>query len=113
MIMGIIILKKTYTFDKYVSVTMITLGIIICTLMSVQEVKSTVPVTENSVPTTPWDDFFWWVIGIILLTISLFISARLGIYQQILYSHYGKHPREALYYTVCILLDKKNYLYFL
>ena len=34
MIMGILILKKKYTLEKYISVAMITLGIIICTLMS-------------------------------------------------------------------------------
>jgi UDP-xylose/UDP-N-acetylglucosamine transporter B4 len=34
MIMGILILKKKYTLDKYISIGMITIGIIICTLMS-------------------------------------------------------------------------------
>ncbi|XP_001607193.1 UDP-xylose and UDP-N-acetylglucosamine transporter-like [Nasonia vitripennis] len=99
MIMGIIILKKKYTFDKYLSVFMITIGIIICTIISGKEVKSTVPVTANSVPTSPMNDLFWWTVGIILLTVALFISARMGIYQEYLFSRYGKNPREALYYT--------------
>lgn len=34
MIMGIIILRKRYTPSKYISVLMITLGIIICTIIS-------------------------------------------------------------------------------
>lgn len=34
MIMGIWMLKKQYTLSKYLSVGMITLGIIICTLLS-------------------------------------------------------------------------------
>jgi len=38
--------------------------------------------------------------GILLLTVALFVSARMGIYQEVLYGRYGKHPREALYYTV-------------
>lgn len=38
--------------------------------------------------------------GIALLTVALFISARMGIYQEVLYKRYGKHPREALYVTV-------------
>lgn len=100
MIMGIIILRKKYVFSKYLSVFMITMGIVICTIISGQEVKSTQRVTENSVPTTPWENFFWWTLGIALLTAALFISARMGLYQEVLYQRYGKHPKEALYYTV-------------
>ena len=100
MIMGIIILKKSYSLDKYMSVAMITTGIIICTIVSGKEVKSTVPVTSDSIPTTPMDDLFWWVLGIVLLTVALFISARMGIYQETLFAQYGKSSREALYYTV-------------
>lgn len=100
MIMGIIILKKQYVFSKYLSVFMITVGIVICTIVSGQEVKSTQKITENSIPATPMETFFWWTLGISLLTIALFISARMGLYQEVLYNRYGKHPQEALYYTV-------------
>lgn len=40
-----------------------------------------------------------WALGITLLTVALFISAGMGIYQEQLYKRYGKHPFEALYYT--------------
>lgn len=43
--------------------------------------------------------FFRWVLGITLLTVALFVSAGMGIYQEQLYKRYGKHPFEALYYT--------------
>ncbi|XP_017754505.1 PREDICTED: UDP-xylose and UDP-N-acetylglucosamine transporter [Eufriesea mexicana] len=99
MIMGIIILKKKYTFSKYLSVFMITLGIVICTVVSGKEIKSLQPKNVEQVPTTPWDDLFWWILGISLLTIALFVSARMGIYQEVLNSKYGKNAREALYYT--------------
>lgn len=46
------------------------------------------------------DNFFWWLIGIVLLTFALLLSARMGIYQELMYARYGKHPDEALYYTV-------------
>lgn len=101
MIMGIIILKKKYVFGKYLSVFMITAGIFLCTIISGKEVKSTQPIRADSVPTTPWDDFFWWILGITLLTVALFVSARMGIYQEVLYTRYGKHAKEALFYTVC------------
>lgn len=100
MIMGIIILKKKYIFSKYLSVFMITLGIAICTIVSGKEIKSLQPKNIEQVPTTPWDDFFWWILGISLLTIALFVSARMGIYQEVLHKKYGKNAREALYYTV-------------
>lgn len=47
--------------------------------------------------------FYWWAIGIALLTVALFISARMGIYQEVLYKQYGKHPWEALYVTVLFI----------
>ncbi|XP_006618624.1 UDP-xylose and UDP-N-acetylglucosamine transporter [Apis laboriosa] len=99
MIMGIIILKKKYIFSKYLSVFMITLGIAICTIVSGKEIKSLQPKNIEQIPTTPWDDFFWWILGISLLTIALFVSARMGIYQEVLHKKYGKNAREALYYT--------------
>nr|CAD7456062.1 unnamed protein product [Timema tahoe] len=76
MIMGIVILKKKYAFSKYLSVFMISAGIVICTFVSGQD-----------------------VVRIVLLTVALFVSARMGIYQEVLYAKYGKHPREALFYT--------------
>lgn len=37
--------------------------------------------------------------GIALLTLALFVSAGMGIYQEQLYKKFGKHPFEALYFT--------------
>ncbi|XP_046388400.1 UDP-xylose and UDP-N-acetylglucosamine transporter [Ischnura elegans] len=99
MVMGIIILKKKYAFSKYLSVSMITLGIVICTIVSGKEVKSTQPILNDLEVPSDFVNFFWWTVGILLLTIALFVSARMGIYQEELYGRYGKHPREALYYT--------------
>lgn len=48
------------------------------------------------------DHLFWWFIGVILLTGALLLSARMGIYQEYLTGKYGKHPEEALFYTVSI-----------
>lgn len=100
--MGIIILRKQYVLSKYLSVLMITIGIVICTIISGSSVKSTANpdlVKESDVPSA-YSVLFWWTMGISLLTVALFISARMGIYQEVLYKRYGKHPREALYVTV-------------
>ena len=37
-----------------------------------------------------------------MLTFGLFLSARMGIYQEVLYKEHGKHPREALFYSVSL-----------
>lgn len=47
MIMGVIILKKKYTLDKYISVGMITTGIALCTIVSSQDVVSTLIYCDN------------------------------------------------------------------
>lgn len=96
MIMGIIILHKRYDFSKYLSVFMITMGIVVCTIVSGSNVKSTqINQVEESAATV----FFWWAVGITLLTFALFLSARMGLYQEVLYKRYGKYPDEALFYT--------------
>lgn len=50
--------------------------------------------------TSGYSVFFWWLCGIFLLVTALLISARMGIYQEVLYKRHGKHSREALYVTV-------------
>jgi len=86
MVMGMLILKKRYTPLKMLSIVMITLGIIVCTLESGKEVKATDPKEVNSDPDTA---YFWWVVGIILLTVALFVSARMGIYQEV-FHHFAR-----------------------
>lgn len=46
------------------------------------------------------DNFFWWLVGLLILLAALLISARVGIYQESLTIKYGKNPEEAMYYTV-------------
>ncbi|XP_055858058.1 UDP-xylose and UDP-N-acetylglucosamine transporter [Episyrphus balteatus] len=101
MIMGILILKKRYDFSKYLSVCMITAGIILCTIVSGSNVKDTSnpDLKDANQPESEFSVFFWWSLGITLLTVALFISARMGIYQEVLYKRYGKYPSEALFYT--------------
>ena len=38
--------------------------------------------------------------GIAMLLFAMFMSGRLGIFQETLYATYGKHPREAMFYSV-------------
>lgn len=99
MIMGILILNKRYAFSKYVSVFMITVGIVICTVISGTEVKSTANPDLVQSEASQFSVLFWWALGITLLTVALFMSARMGIYQEVLYKKHGKYADEALYIT--------------
>ncbi|XP_035676303.1 UDP-xylose and UDP-N-acetylglucosamine transporter-like [Branchiostoma floridae] len=97
MMLGIILLKKSYKPTKYVAVLMITAGIFTCTYMSAQSMgaeKEDVDTEDGGIV-----QFLWWLLGIAMLTFALFMSARMGIYQEVLYSQYGKHPKEALFYN--------------
>jgi len=100
MVLGMIILHKRYTPMKYLSVAMISVGITACTIASGMGVaESAAPAVEGG-----FSDYFWWVVGISILTFALFMSARMGLYQEVLFKKYGKHPREALFFSHCLPL---------
>eukprot|EP00795_Rhopilema_esculentum_P002292 gene2292-17907_t len=92
MALGIIILKRKYTPIKFIAVGMITVGIVLCTLFSVKNEGKTKSVGDTV-------EYFWWLVGVSLLTFALFVSARLGIMQEQIAMEYGKHPRESLFYS--------------
>jgi solute carrier family 35 (UDP-xylose/UDP-N-acetylglucosamine transporter), member B4 len=96
MVMGIVILRKSYDLWKYFSVVLITIGIVICTIVSGSSLKKE---SEAKEAVDGVSALVWWSIGIALLTAALFLSARMGIYQEVLYKKYGKHPDEALFFT--------------
>jgi len=99
LIMAVIVLGRRYTLDKYIAVMLITVGTAMCTLASVEEVTdSTASLEENEY------NFSQWILGIALLTFALFMSARMGIYQECLYTKHGKHPREALFFIHALSL---------
>ncbi|XP_020632746.1 UDP-xylose and UDP-N-acetylglucosamine transporter-like [Orbicella faveolata] len=93
LVLGMIILKRRYQLSKYLSVLMITAGICLCTLASAQKLEFKFSSGD------PYKDYLWWCVGIGLLVIALFLSARTGIYQEQMYAEHGKHPREALFYA--------------
>ena len=88
MMLGILILKNRYKRSKYIAVTLITIGIALCTIASASDLK----------PSTDHSQFFSWLFGILLLTFSLLASASMGIFQETLSNAYGKHVRESMFY---------------
>lgn len=39
-------------------------------------------------------------VGILMLTVALFLTAGMGIIQEKTYTQFGKHPKESLFYNV-------------
>ncbi len=115
MILGMILLNKRYTATKYLSVIMISVGIATCTIMSAQHVKgkddddadknaSADDAGDKDEKDSETVELLRWCTGISMLTFALFMSARMGIYQEVIYKKHGKHPREALFYSVSFLI---------
>ncbi|XP_037782469.1 UDP-xylose and UDP-N-acetylglucosamine transporter-like [Penaeus monodon] len=90
LVMGMLVLGRSYSLSKYLSVIMITLGTIICTFASAENLEETSDPADST--------FTTWLTGIGILTFALFMSARMGIFQEMLYVRHGKHPREALFF---------------
>ena len=63
MVLGIIILKKRYDITKYVSVIMLTAGIILCTFASGMNLAED-PLDDKE----SFSSFFWWVLGVAVIT---------------------------------------------
>uniref|UniRef100_A0A3Q2ZRP6 Solute carrier family 35 member B4 n=1 Tax=Kryptolebias marmoratus TaxID=37003 RepID=A0A3Q2ZRP6_KRYMA len=95
MILGIIILKKRYSASKYLSIALVSAGIFICTIMSAKQVVSRLDGSDEH----GFYAFLRWLVGIAMLTFALLMSARMGIFQETLYTKYGKHSKEALFYN--------------
>lgn len=89
MALGIILLNKRYSISKYIAVVIITIGITVATIASAHQIGSTDGDGQETLQLT---------IGVIILIAALFSSARMGIYQEMLYKECGKHPREAMFY---------------
>ena len=87
-----IVLQRKHSATKHISVLLISIGISIYTFAS-----STMEPMEK---VNTQDTFINWMFGIAMLSTSLVLSARMGVYQEEIHNRFGRHPREALFYTV-------------
>jgi len=91
-----IVLQRKHSATKHISVLLISIGISIYTFAS-----STMEPMEK---VNTQDTFINWMFGIAMLSTSLVLSARMGVYQEEIHNRFGRHPREALFYTHCLPL---------
>mgnify|MGYP002043059416 CR=1 FL=1 len=82
-----IVMARTHSSKKHLSVCLITIGIIMCTFESAKTL-------ENQ------SSFIDWSIGIVMLSTSLVLSALMGVSQERIFNKWGKHYQEALFFTV-------------
>lgn len=90
-----LILKRSYRLSQYISVLMISVGIFVCTYFSSPDLVGKMENLDSGAEA----DTFWWLLGVALLVLALFVSSYMGITQELLYRRHGKCAREALYYT--------------
>ncbi|VDN54571.1 unnamed protein product [Dracunculus medinensis] len=92
LILSKLLQNKKYSVKKYISVLMITIGIIICTLATAKTQKSFGISADEAAK-----HYKEWMIGITMLIIALIASAFLGICQEQMYINYGKNTKEAMF----------------
>uniref|UniRef100_F1LAD3 UDP-xylose and UDP-N-acetylglucosamine transporter-like protein n=1 Tax=Ascaris suum TaxID=6253 RepID=F1LAD3_ASCSU len=92
LIMSKLLQGRQYSLRKYAAVMMITVGIIICTLATSTQKKSSGFNTAEAAK-----HYREWLIGIAMLITALLASAYLAICQETMYKKFGKHTREAMF----------------
>ncbi|XP_037088057.1 UDP-xylose and UDP-N-acetylglucosamine transporter-like, partial [Pollicipes pollicipes] len=92
LLMGMVVLGRYYPLHKNAAVVAISAGIGLCTY------ASRGGAAEPGADGGP-DSTVTMTIGVALLTSALLLSARLGIYQEVLYTTFGKHSQQALFFT--------------
>ncbi|KAJ2156420.1 golgi uridine diphosphate-N- acetylglucosamine transporter [Coemansia sp. RSA 552] len=85
---GYVFMGKRYPRMQVLSVVMVTLGVVVATQAGVADARQ-----EGSS-----------LVGIGLLTLGVFFAAMLGLYQERIYSKYGKHWQEGLFYSHLLAL---------
>ena len=95
-------MKHRYSFQKYVSVFLITFGLIVCTFEDYR--LKNVSTTSSSFNFLNADELSSQTFGIIFLIASLLLSSGTGIYQEYLKSNFGKHAEESLLYAHLLAL---------
>jgi len=96
LLLGVVLKHRIYSLRKYVSVCVITLGIIICTMASPAQQNE--KLLEN--PTNQWSfPVSRVLIGVALLSGALLTSAYLGLCQEDIYRNFGNHSQELMLYV--------------
>ncbi|KAJ3558775.1 hypothetical protein NM688_g731 [Phlebia brevispora] len=95
MLFGRIFMKKRYSLSQIGSVFLVTLGVIFAT---------TSRPMPSSAASDSEDHFAEYTTGVLMLTLSLFLTGLLGLLQEKAYTTYGPCWREGIFYTHALSL---------
>ncbi|KAJ1509737.1 hypothetical protein HMI54_002146 [Coelomomyces lativittatus] len=87
MLLSIVYLKRSYSWQSYISVFLVTLGVMVATI--------------GSIPPTIFAPSF---LGLLFLLLSLVLGAFLGLYQEQTYLHYPSTWQSSLFYSHLLAL---------
>ncbi|ORY72874.1 UDP-xylose and UDP-N-acetylglucosamine transporter-like protein [Neocallimastix californiae] len=90
MLLSFLILKRRYSVQQILAICTVTVGLIITTLSSAKDQGKTQTQETN---------LYEWIIGIIILIISSFTGALMGIYQEYMFKKYPNTWKECIFYN--------------
>ncbi|CCM02549.1 uncharacterized protein FIBRA_04652 [Fibroporia radiculosa] len=91
MLFGYLFWKRRYTLPQITAVVFVSAGVVLATL---SRPSSPSPGSSDSPP-----DFSKYTLGIVMMTVSLFLTGILGMLQERTYSTYGPYWKEGVFYT--------------
>jgi UDP-xylose/UDP-N-acetylglucosamine transporter B4 len=106
MLTGYFIGRKRYSAGQIVAGAVITAGIVLATIAAPRPPRTSPSNDKFTTQVSGFSGPAWlpenvqYAAGIGLLSLALFLSAWLGLWQEKTYKVYGKQWREALFYSV-------------
>uniref|UniRef100_A0A1I8FPC0 TPT domain-containing protein n=1 Tax=Macrostomum lignano TaxID=282301 RepID=A0A1I8FPC0_9PLAT len=111
LVLGVLILNKSYPLSKYASVLVITGRIVVCTIESASDARRPpADEAEAAAAASEQVELLRWCLGVLMLVFALFMSARMGIFQERRTASTAKHPGRSRYSTINHCLPLPGFL---
>lgn len=108
MLTGYFLARKRYSFGQVIAGVVITVGIVLATVSAPRPPRSPASSASKAPQTDDkLSESLQYALGIAMLSLALFLSAWLGLWQERTYRRYGNQWREALFYTVSRSISSK------
>ncbi|KAH9840108.1 UAA transporter [Rhodofomes roseus] len=91
MLFGFLFFKRRYSLPQITAVVVVTVGVLLATTSR----PSSSSTTETSDPRADMK----YALGVLMMTVSLFLTGALGLLQERTYSVYGPYWKEGVFYT--------------
>uniref|UniRef100_A0A183D467 EamA domain-containing protein n=1 Tax=Gongylonema pulchrum TaxID=637853 RepID=A0A183D467_9BILA len=105
-LLGYLLRNRLCSFKKFIAIILVTVGVVLFTVADELSKRA----STNQQQQQQGDSAQSWralpssFVGVFLLSLAVFLSAYLGIYQEDLYRTYGKHSEEAMFFVVSLTL---------